>query len=183
MTTTPSSFSNTASHTIDAFTLKEWMNQESVTLVDVREPAEYAGEHIVGATLVSLSKFNSNKIPRNSDTKVVLYCRSGSRSAKALQKLRNENFDEVFDLKGGITAWKEAGYPTQINKSAPISLMRQVQIVAGTLILLGTGLGAFVSPWFLLLSGFVGAGFLMAGITDTCLMARLLSRLPYNQRI
>jgi len=46
----------------------------------------------------------------------------------------------------------------------------------------GTVLGALVSPWFLLLSGFVGAGLMFAGITNTCALAMLLAKLPYNQR-
>jgi hypothetical protein len=60
--------------------------------------------------------------------------------------------------------------------------MRQVQIVAGSLVLTGTLLGAFVSPGFLVLSGFVGAGLMFAGITNTCGLALLLAKLPYNQQ-
>ena len=63
----------------------------------------------------------------------------------------------------------------------PISLMRQVQITAGLLVVLGAALASLVSPWFILLSGFVGAGLVFAGVTDTCMMARMLSKLPYNQ--
>ena len=58
-----------------------------------------------------------------------------------------------------------------------MSLQRQVQIVAGSFVLLGTLLGAVVSPWFLVLSGFVGAGLAFAGITNTCGMAMLLAKL------
>ena len=60
--------------------------------------------------------------------------------------------------------------------------LHRAQITAGALVLLGTLLGALVSPWFLLLSGFVGAGLTFAGLTGTCGMAMLLARLPYNQR-
>jgi F0F1-type ATP synthase assembly protein I len=59
--------------------------------------------------------------------------------------------------------------------------MRQVQIVAGTLVVTGTLLGAFVSPWFLILSGFVGSGLVFAGVSNTCALAMLLAKLPYNQ--
>jgi Protein of unknown function (DUF2892) len=58
----------------------------------------------------------------------------------------------------------------------------EVQIVAGSLVFAGTILGAFVSPWFLILSGFVGAGLVFAGVSNTCAMAILLAKLPYNQR-
>jgi rhodanese-related sulfurtransferase len=170
--------------TVDAQTVKKLLEQQAVSLIDVREPGEYAQEHIPGATLVPLSKFDPRKVPQVQDdeTKVVLYCRSGNRSTMAAQKLFDAGFTKVTHLQGGIGAWKEANYPTKVNKNAPISLMRQVQIVAGSLVFIGTLLGAFVSPWFLLLSGFVGAGLMFAGITDTCALGMLLGKLPYNQR-
>ncbi|MEC4817865.1 MAG: rhodanese-like domain-containing protein [Scytonema sp. PMC 1069.18] len=168
--------------TIDAQTLKKLIERQAVTLIDVREPAEFAAEHIPGAILVSLSKFEPRKVYQDEDTQVVLYCRSGNRSTMAAQKLFDAGFATVTHLDGGMGAWKQAGYPTKVNKNAPISLMRQVQIIAGSLMLTGTLLGAFVSPWFLLLSGFVGAGLMFAGITDTCALGMLLAKLPYNQR-
>ncbi len=82
-----------------------------------------------------------------------------------------------------MPTWKQAGYEIEVNKNAPISIMRQVQIVAGTLVFTGTILGAFVSPWFLILSGFVGAGLTFAGISGTCAMGMLLAKLPYNQQV
>lgn len=169
-------------HTMDAQTLKQGLDQQSVTLIDVREPGEFAGEHIPGATLVALSQFDPRKIPQTEDTQLVLYCRSGNRSAIAAQKLFDAGFESVTHLSYGIGAWKEAGYPTVTNRDAPISLMRQVQIVAGSLVLTGLVLGALVSPWFLLLSGFVGAGLMFSGVTDTCMLGMLLAKLPYNQR-
>ncbi|AFY44073.1 rhodanese-like domain-containing protein [Nostoc sp. PCC 7107] len=168
--------------TVDAPTLKQLLQQQTITLIDVREPSEYTGQHIFGAKLISLSKFDPSKVPQNQDTQVILYCNSGNRSKMAAQKLFDFGFTAVTHLDGGMTAWKAAGYPTTINKQAPISLMRQVQIVAGSLVFTGTLLGALVSPWFLLLSGLVGAGLMFAGITDTCALGMLLAKLPYNQR-
>jgi hypothetical protein len=62
-----------------------------------------------------------------------------------------------------------------------ISLERQVRIAAGTLVATGTLLGAFVSPWWLILPGFVGGGLIFAGVTDFCGMAMLLARMPWNK--
>lgn len=166
---------------IDATTLKQWLDREEVLLVDVREPAEYAGEHIPGAQLMPLSGFDPAKLPQNGSKKLVLHCQSGRRSYRAATTLLEAGFPDVTQLQGGLAAWKAAGYPTLINKKAPISLMRQVQIVAGSLVFIGTTLGAFVSPGFLILSGFVGCGLVFAGVTDTCMMAQLLAKLPYNQ--
>jgi len=59
-------------------------------------------------------------------------------------------------------------------------IMRQVQVVVGFMVLLSSALAALVSPWFLLLTGFFGAGLLFAGLTGTCGMAALLGRMPWN---
>ncbi|MDY7015772.1 MAG: rhodanese family protein, partial [Cyanobacteriota bacterium] len=112
----------------------------------------------------------------------VLYCQSGNRSAKAAKQCLNAGLAPIYHLQSGLPAWKNAGYPIEKSQSAPISLFRQVQIVAGSLVLLGTLLGAVISPNFLLLSGFVGAGLIFAGATNTCAMGMLLAKLPYNQR-
>ena len=162
-------------------TVKELLEKQEIQLIDVRETGEYKAEHIPNSQIVPLSDFSLEKLPLNNNKPIVLYCQSGNRSQKAAQKLIESGFADFSQLQGGITAWKTSGYPTEINKNAPISLMRQVQIVAGLLVFTGTILGAFVSPWFLILSGFVGAGLVFAGVTNTCAMAMLLAKLPYNK--
>jgi rhodanese-related sulfurtransferase len=181
--TTSSKINTCQPEAIEAAILKQWLAQQAVTLVDVREPVEYAGEHLAGSILVPLSKFDPSQIP-NEGQKVVVYCQSGRRSTQAAQQLVASGFEveNLVTLKGGLNAWKAEGYQTKVNKKAPLSLMRQVQIVAGSLVLTGTLLGAFVSPGFLVLSGFVGAGLMFAGITNTCGLALLLAKLPYNQQ-
>jgi rhodanese-related sulfurtransferase len=178
MTTT----NNRQLNEINALTLKQWLEGDRALLIDVRESGEFFAEHIPGAKLMSLSQFDSQVVTQNNNKKIVLYCQSGTRSAQAAQKMFALGFDEVFHLQGGLPTWKAAGYPTKVNKNAPISMFRQVQIVAGSLVFLGTVLGAFVSPWFLLLSGFVGCGLVFAGVSNTCAMAMLLAKLPYNQK-
>ncbi|MCC0177227.1 rhodanese-like domain-containing protein [Waterburya agarophytonicola K14] len=167
---------------INAVTLKKWLQRQETLLIDVREPGEFAAEHIAEAKLMSLSQFDPTVIPQDNNRKIVLQCQSGTRSAQAAQKMFETGFNEVFHLRGGLPTWKAAGYPTVVNKNAPISMFRQVQIVAGSLVFLGTVLGTLVSPWFLIISGFVGAGLVFAGVTNTCAMAMLLAKLPYNQK-
>ncbi|GAB4159246.1 MAG: rhodanese-like domain-containing protein [Cyanobacteria bacterium J069] len=167
---------------IDAPTLRQLILEEAVTVVDVREPGEYAAEHIPGAVLQSLSQFDPRQVALPAGHKLVLYCQSGNRSRQAAQQCFAAGFSSVSHLRGGLPTWKNQGYAVEKLQNAPISLFRQVQIVAGSLVLLGTLLGAFVSPAFLLLSGFVGAGLVFAGLTDTCAMGMLLAKLPYNQR-
>lgn len=167
-------------NTIDAESLKLLLERDRVLLVDVRERSEYLGERIPGAVSFPLSTFDPQKLPATHQ-KLVLQCQSGNRSSQAAQKLFAAAFEEVTHLEGGLNAWKQAGYRTEVNKKAPMSIWRQVQIIAGSLVLIGTLAGAFLSPWFLMLSGFVGAGLLFAGISNTCGMAILLAKMPWNQ--
>ncbi|MDX2257217.1 MAG: rhodanese-like domain-containing protein [Pseudanabaenaceae cyanobacterium bins.39] len=182
MTTSQNQTSVNQIKLIEATQLKELIDRQAVELVDVREADEFASERIEGAILVPLSNFDLGQIPKNSDKPLVLYCRSSNRSAQAAARLIDAGYPEVTHLKGGLMAWRSQGLPIKANKNAPISIMRQVQIVAGSLVFFGTVLSATVSPWFMLLTGFVGAGLMFAGITNTCAMARLLALLPYNQQ-
>jgi len=168
---------------IDSSSVKELWEQDRIQFIDVREPSEYAGERIPGAISRPLSRFNPDDVLPDPSKPFILYCQTGNRSVTAAQKLFLAGFEDVVHLGGGIEDWKRQGYPTHVNPKAPISIMRQVQIVAGSLILTGTLLGAFVAPGFLFLSGFVGAGLMFAGISNTCMMAQLLAKLPYNQRV
>jgi rhodanese-related sulfurtransferase len=159
--------------------LKQALERNEALLVDVREPGEFAREHIAGAQSLPLSAFDVSKLPH--DRKIVLCCQSGARSTRAVVQLQAAGFNDVAHLDGGLSAWKAAHLTTSIDVTQPISIMRQVQIVAGSLALAGAVLAWLVSPWFIALSGFVGAGLLFAGVTDTCMMALLLAKLPYNQ--
>jgi rhodanese-related sulfurtransferase len=175
--------SNTSQLTeIEAISLKQKLDLQEIILVDVRESGEYASEHIVGSVSIPLSTFDENLIENTGDKPLVICCQSGMRSSRASQKLLENGYEHVMQLKGGLSSWKAAGLKTQLNRNAPISLFRQVQIVAGSLVAIGTGLGIVVSPWFLLLSGFVGCGLVFAGVTNTCAMGMLLMKLPYNQK-
>jgi rhodanese-related sulfurtransferase len=167
---------------IEATTLKMWIEQEEAILIDVREPQEYATEHIPGSRLLPLSTFDPTRVSQEAGKKVVLHCVMGMRSAQAGQKLLDAGFTSVYNFRGGVQAWKEAGYATAHGQRTPLSLQRQVQIVSGSPVLLGTVLGAVASPWFLLLSGMLGVGLMYAGVSGTCGMAKLLAQLPYNQR-
>ena len=166
---------------LDAISLKQKLDSQQVTLIDVRESGEYASEHISGSISMPLSTIDPDLIAQISMKPIVLCCQSGMRSSKATQKLLAYGFESVSQLKGGLSSWKSAGFPTASAQNAPISLFRQVQIVAGSLVALGTLLGAFVSPYFLILSGFVGMGLVFAGVTNTCAMGMLLAKLPYNR--
>lgn len=114
---------------------------------------------------------------------MIFYCRSGSRTADAVEQLDAATGGDAYVLRGGLAAWKAAGLPVLQDRRQPIEMMRQVQIVAGSLVLIGVGVGVTVDSNFHALSGFVGAGLVFAGVTGTCAMARLLSLAPWNKAV
>lgn len=85
-------------------------------------------------------------------------------------------------LDGGLEKWKQSGLPVHKDTSQPTDLQRQVMIAAGALVLTGVLLASFVAGPFILLSGFVGAGLMFAGITGFCGMAKVLMLAPWNRR-
>lgn len=85
-------------------------------------------------------------------------------------------------VEGGLAALRAAGLTLTEDKRAPMPIMRQVQITAGSLVVLGAALGALVDPRFHALSAFVGAGLVFAGIMGLCPMANFLALMPWNRR-
>jgi rhodanese-related sulfurtransferase len=166
---------------VDAKTLHGWLAAGEAALIDVRPPGMHAAERIAGAVSVPDATIDSARLPVGAGQRLVLHCEIGVASGKAAQRLAGAGRGEVYNLEGGISAWKQAGLPVESTRGAPLPVIRQVQIVAGSLVVAGTVLGALVSPWFLLLSGFVGAGLVFAGSTGHCGMAALLLKLPYNR--
>jgi rhodanese-related sulfurtransferase len=152
-------------------------------MIDVREADEHARERIPGARHHALSRIDQNAPIRIDDDVLIFHCRSGARTKGNAARLAAVTPQcETYMLEGGLDAWRKAGLPVALDRSQPIDLMRQVQIAAGSLVLIGVLLGAFVAPGFYVLSGFVGAGLLFAGVSGFCGMARLLSVMPWNRR-
>jgi rhodanese-related sulfurtransferase len=157
---------------------------KGAALIDIREADEHARERIPGSRHHALSRIDGEMPARQGDNVLVFHCRSGARTrGNAARLAAAAGRCEAYILDGGIDAWKKAGLPVAIDRSRPIELMRQVQIAAGSLILLGAALGFFLAPAFYVLSAFVGAGLLVAGVTGFCGMARLLALMPWNRRI
>jgi rhodanese-related sulfurtransferase len=153
---------------------------EDVCLIDVRTPAEFVGVHAQGARSVPLDALDPKDIARSSGGETVyVICHSGSRSAAACERLLAAGCANVVSVDGGTEAWEAAGLPVVRGKQM-MSLERQVRIVAGLLVLVGAVLALAVNTWFALLPAFVGAGLTFAGITNTCGMAMLLARMPWN---
>jgi len=90
---------------ISAPQLKERMKTNHLKLVDVREPHEWQIGTIEGATLIPLGEIPKRMNEFNSADEIVLYCKSGMRSMKALKLLRGAGFSKLKNLHGGINAW------------------------------------------------------------------------------
>lgn len=151
-------------------------------LVDIREADEHAREKIVGARHMALSRLDEADLALHQGSPVIFHCKSGARTmGNAARLARTAGACEAFVIDGGLDAWKKTGLPVATDRRQPIELQRQVQIGAGSLALLGTLLGLFVSPWFFAVPAFVGAGLMTAGLTGFCGMARILMRAPWNK--
>jgi rhodanese-related sulfurtransferase len=168
--------------TISPQDAKRLLDQGAV-LVDIREADEHARERIPQARNVSLSDLDKTEIAATDARVVLFHCKSGMRTLGNADKLASSTAEgcDAYVVEGGIDAWRKAGLPVIADKSQPLELMRQVQIVAGAMALLGTLLGVYYAPGFLILPGLVGAGFLVAGVTGFCGMARVLALMPWNK--
>lgn len=157
---------------------------KKVELIDVRTPAEFQEVHIGFARNVPLDRLDAAAVmqARNGAASEPLYviCRSGSRGQQGCEKFQKAGFSNVVNVEGGMMACIEAGLPVVRGKKT-ISLERQVRIAAGSLVLTAAALGYFVNPAWIGLAAFVGAGLTFAGITDTCGMGMMLSRMPWNK--
>ena len=159
----------------------ERLNAGRAILVDIREADEFARSHIIGAQSQPLSTWEKAHLSVDPDADVIFTCRSGMRTAGACDRLAARVSGDAFVLEGGLDAWAKAGLPIATNADAPMEIMRQVQIAAGSLVLIGVVLGFLVSPIWFGLSGFVGAGLTFAGMSGFCGMARVLMLAPWNR--
>ncbi len=168
-------------HKLSPQQVRERIDAGSAVLVDIREPDEFARSHVKGAQSQPLTTWEKAHLTIDPDADVIFTCRSGMRTAGACDRLAARVNGDAFVLDGGLDAWAKAGLPVETNADAPMEIMRQVQIAAGSLVLLGVLLGFLVAPSWFALSGFVGAGLTFAGVSGYCGMAHLLMLAPWNR--
>jgi rhodanese-related sulfurtransferase len=158
---------------------------EPVTLIDVRTPAEFGEVHVEQARNIPLDRLDAGAVRSLAgDRPLYLICKSGGRSHKACEQLIAAGVGNVVSVEGGTAACEAAGLPVIRGRKA-MSLERQVRIAAGSLVAIGAALAAFGpdSTWRAVgagLAGFIGCGLVFAGVTDTCGMAMILARMPWN---
>lgn len=151
------------------------------SVIDVRTGIEYDAEHIAGARLIPLDRlFDRIDDVRSAPAPRLLLCRTGARAALARDTLAEHGLGGLAVIEGGIDGYIRAGGVLERGKQA-MSLERQVRIAAGSLVLLGLILSWTLHPAFAALSAFVGAGLVLAGLTDWCGMGLFLARAPWNR--
>jgi rhodanese-related sulfurtransferase len=168
---------------IEARQLDELLRQRpDVRMLDVRTPGEYESVHIPGAYNVPLDTLgeHADEIRATVDEPVVLICQSGNRARQAEAALKECTMRNVHVLDGGVNGWLALDLPVR-RGAKRLTLERQVRIAAGSMAAAGAVLALAVNPLFALVPAFVGSGLVFAGVTDTCGMAMVLSKLPYNR--
>lgn len=146
-------------------------------LLDVREYPEFVEGHVAGARCVPLSALRRDPAAAGlkPEEEVYVLCRTGKRAREAAELLVKSGQGAPIVVRGGVEAWRQAGHPLR-RERGPISLERQVRIAAGALVLMG-----LLVPGLGFLPYIVGAGLIVAGVTNTCAMGLLLARLPWNR--
>ena len=162
--------------TVSPATAKSMIAQ-GARLIDVRGADEFARSRIPGAVNMPLDGLTAVK----GAEPVIFHCLTGNRTTVHKDRLTMAAPGSMV-LEGGLQAWQAAGLAVESTRGQPIEMMRQVQIVAGGLVVVGVALSQLVAPGFIWLSGFVGAGLMFSGISGTCAMARGLRLMPWNRR-
>lgn len=88
------------------------LKANEILLIDVREPSEFAAEHIMGAVNVPLSRLRPDALPEAKGRTLVLQCLAGGRSTQGVAACRGLGLGVDHHMQGGINAWKAAGLPT-----------------------------------------------------------------------
>ncbi|MBS1954454.1 MAG: rhodanese-like domain-containing protein [Cyanobacteria bacterium SZAS-4] len=153
--------------------------ETGLVLVDVRSPIEFENEHIAGAINVPLETLASRCEEISRKGPLVVICRSGKRAEQGAYTLMGRGFQPKV-LEGGMIAWRKAKLPVKEGKKR-LPIDRQIQLIVGSGVLSGVLLGVFVSPWFLVIPGFFGAGLTFAGLSGTCALGILLGKAPWNK--
>lgn len=142
----------------------------------MREYPEWTACHISDGTLIPLGDITKNPQCAALTDEVLLLCGTGRRASQAAQCLAAAGVAKPLVIEGGMNAWKAAGLPTQKAEGGPISMERQVRIGAGALVLLG-----LLVPKLRVISYLVPCGLIFSGVTDTCGMAKVLAKMPWNR--
>ena len=149
-------------------------------ILDVRTPGEFETGHIAGAYTLPLGDLTDviDELREVTD-RIVVVCQSGARADQACHALQEAGLDDIETLAGGMTAWQAAGLPVR-HLHERWAMDRQVRLAAGSIVATAV-LTSVWRPAARFVAGAVGGGLVFSALTNTCGMAAVLARLPYNR--
>jgi len=167
---------------IDVNQLRQLRQEDpDLRILDVRTGGEFETEHIPGAYNVPLDTLGEHVRDLASvEHPVILVCQSGGRATQAHGRLTAAGKNTLHILEGGMDSWKAADGETIRGATERWAMDRQVRLVAGSIALLGVAASTVV-PGAKWIAGGVAAGLTYSAASNTCAMASVLSRLPYNR--
>ena len=171
-------------NTVSPHDAARWLAAGEAVLIDVREPDEFRAGHIVYANSLPLGELKNLIGQMNIPVtrKLVFQCLKGKRGEQACALVKDCGVcsNEIYNLEGGIAAWKDAGLPVAGGVSG-FSIFRQVQMIVGFVVTLMIVSGFMGLTFGFILAGFLGAALFMAGLTGWCGLAMILSKMPWNK--
>ncbi len=171
-----------ATDVIDARSLRRLRDTDpDIRILDVRTGGEFESLHIPGSYNVPLDTLGEHvRDLADVEHPVVLVCQSGNRAAQAHGRLVEAGKDTLHILEGGMQAWQQVGGDTASTAQSRWAMDRQVRLVAGSLSLFAVLLSLVVpkAKWG---AAAVAAGLTYSAVSNTCAMATVLSKLPYNR--
>lgn len=155
---------------------------DDITIIDVRSPAEFETLHIHGSYNVPLTSLteHASELADRLGHRAVLVCQTGNRATQAQQRLTAAGVPNATVLTGGVPAFEAAGGQV-VRGTSRWGIERQVRFVAGSIVLGSLMLAEFVRPSARFAAFGIGGGLVFAAVTDSCLMGRVLSSMPWNQ--
>ena len=164
----------------------DMLQNNDAVLIDVREADEFKGEHIPCAWSIPLSAIRQNPsvLDNIKGKNIIFQCLKGGRGNQACAVFFDhaDKTHKLYNIDGGITAWRDAGLPV-IGGSQPskISIFRQVQIIIGFGVALLTVLGFAAGPAYFVAAGLLATALGVAGVTGWCGLAIMLQKMPWNK--
>ena len=167
---------------IDSNRLRELRAEDpDARILDVRSGGEFETVHIPGSYNVPLDTLREHVRDLASvEHPVVLVCQTGGRAAQAHENLTEAGKETLHILDGGIAAWEASGGDVVRGDISRWAMDRQVRLVAGSLVLAGV-VASLAVPGAKWIAGGVGAGLTYSAVSNTCAMAAVLGKLPYNR--
>ncbi len=150
-------------------------------MLDVRTGGEYETVHIPDSINIPLDQLGEHAAQvAGIDRPVILVCQSGVRAEQAHSRLSQAGKGRLFVLDGGLNAWETAGKQVNRGQSNRWAMDRQVRFVAGLMIITAIVVSTIVPPlkW---VAAAVAGGLVYSAASNTCAMASILGRLPYNR--